>query len=111
MKQELAARQLRVYMYALQKYRSNTANYLPEQELMASAWPWVFGEKCPLPQLAMVLERFDSGNALNPFEYHNFLVILYKFSPEILFAMNYYDDELELPEGLPSPLTVAKGWD
>lgn len=100
-------------MFTLQKYRSNTAvdlASLPE-DVKAGAWPWVYGDKCPLPQLTMVLDRVDDGADLNPFEYHNFLVILYRFSPEILFAMDFYDSDLEMLEELPSVLDLAKGWE
>lgn len=112
MKQELAVRQLRAYMLALQKYRSNIALDLDLPEpFKAEAWPWVFGDKCPLPQLSTVLDRVDNGADLNPFEYHNFMVILYRFSPELLAVIGFNEHELFMPEELPSVLDLANGWD
>ena len=111
MKQETAIEHLRVYMISLQKYRSNIELDLDmPEDFKADAWPWIFGDKCPLPQLSKVLDLVDNGQVLNPLQYHNFMIILYRFYPEILTVMGFYT-QLEMPEELPSVLELANGWE
>lgn len=112
MKKSTAAQHLRTFMAALQKYRSNALDPRSSvglsEDLLATMYPWVFGEKCPLVQLSRVLDRLDREGVLEVQDYYNFRTILYKFMPEII-ACSKIIGQL-LPEDPPS-VTVLSGWD
>lgn len=91
--EEEAITQLRTFMYALQKYRSVAVGKGPRElgmsgELAADVWPWVFGEKCPLPALANILDNVDRGKSLAPMDYYNQMTILTRFMPGIRIITN-----------------------
>ncbi len=113
MKQSEAILHLRRYMLALQKYRSNTALDIPDlsEESKAEMWPWIFGDKCPLPQLVKVVDRTEKGKSLDPHDYYNFMVILYRFTPEIIAAMNIMNIDNPMPDEQPPTGVLVSGWD
>lgn len=117
MKQEEAILQLRVFMLALQKYRSNAMEMAMEPieatpEQAANMFPWIFGKKCPLEALSKTLDAVEQTGALEPMVYYNYMVILDRFLPEIrLFADTFYSGMGKLPKGPPSISFLAIGWD
>lgn len=111
MKQKEALEHLRGYMLALQKYRSTTALDISDltEEMKANGWPWVFGEKCPLSALSKIVGDVDDGEKLDPMNYYNMMFILYRFSPEILIAMDFLG--VHMPDEQPPVSIVAEGWE
>lgn len=117
MKQSEATQHLREMMWGLQKYRSITTETLSSgtgdiclsEELAARMWPWVFGEKCPLPALAKILDDVDNGKDLAPADYYNMMTILYRFMPEVAIAASLREG-CSLPKGQPG-ISVLLGWE
>lgn len=118
MKMSEAVQHLREMLWALQKYRSITMEtlgpgtgdlYLSE-EFAAEMWPWVFGEKCPLPALSKILDDVDSGNDLVPHDYYNMMTILERFMPEVKLAAVAIRGGATIPEGPPN-VNILAGWD
>ena len=108
--EKVAVAQLRAYMVGLQKYRSIFAEEFG-LEAGARMWPWVFGDKCPLPALSKILQRAEDGYGLAPMDYYNQLTILCRFMPEVLVFVNaslILADMPMLPEE--APLSILRGW-
>ena len=133
MKEKDAIRHLREFMLALQRYRSivmemvgpDTAltgtGLLGEtvkglslsEETAAELWPWVFGDKCPLPTLVKILDNVDDGGTLSPHDYFNQMFILDRFTPEIKAATNMRLIQAHIPpipEG-PADVDILGGWE
>ena len=125
MKQEEALEHLREMTWALQRYRSiametlgpNTGElYISKkpatqtlhlsEKLAAEMWPWIFGEKCPLP---ILVKMVDSGEVA-PADYYNMMFILDRFIPEVKAAAMVWRGAHTIPEGLPS-MSILKGWE
>jgi len=120
MKQTEAIKHLRAFMIALQRYRSVTMEQLGpgtgelhlSEKLAAEMWPWVFGDKCPLPTLSKLLANIDSGKPLVPMDYYNMMVVLDRFIPEVKVAVN-----IQLGQGGHKPIPqgvskdILKGWE
>jgi len=107
--EENAKRQLSAYMTALQKYRSVTAEEIGiPKKLAEEMWPWVFGDKCPLPVLAKILNHTE----LVPMDYYNQLIILCRFMPEIRVATNISLAGTDIPS-IPeeAPEDILGGWE
>ena len=120
MKQEEALKHLREMIWALQRYRSITMETLgPEtsdfeeptaelhfsEKLAAEMWPWVFGDKCPLP----VLVKMVNSGKVAPNDYYNMMYILDRFIPEVkLFAL-VQRGAPTIPEG-PPDISIFGGW-
>lgn len=67
-------------MRAYQRYRSTSMDLgVGEAFFAKSMWPWVFGDKCPLPAIAKMLGR----EKIVPQEFYNIMFILEKFTPEV----------------------------
>lgn len=113
MKKSVAANHLRVYMIGLQKYRSNTAEAIPDltDEMKAKNWPWVFGDRCPIPSLQKILDHYDKTDELAPMDYYNIRTIMYRFTPEVVTAANLLAGELVLPLDPPTARLIVCGWD
>ena len=108
MKQSEAEQNLRIFMLALQRYRDIGLETLGEdRDLAASLWPWVWGDKCPLPILAKILDGAETSGTLAPMDYYNMTIVLTRFMPEVLVAANLLRLQLDLPEitqaELPAP--------
>jgi hypothetical protein len=71
-------------------------------------WPWIFGDKCPLPALVKMLDGVEHGEPLAPGTYHNMITVLVQFMPEILPTAALLG--IELPTEPPS-LDIFRGWD
>ena len=133
MKEKDAIRHLREFMLALQRYRSivmetvgpDTAltgtGLLGESveglslsaEFAAEMWPWVFGDKCPLPVLVKILDSIDDGGTLVPLDYYNQMFILDRFMPEVKMATNMRLIQAHIspiPDG-PAGVDILSGWD
>ena len=121
MKQSEAIAHLRVFMLALQRYRSIVMEQLGgskdglhlSEKMAAEMWPWVFGEKCPLPMLSKILNDVAGGKQLVPLDYYNMMFILDRFTPEIKAVTNSRLIQARvdvIPEGPPS-LTTLNGWE
>lgn len=119
MKQSEAVQHLIEMMWGLQRYRSITMETLGpgtgelhlSQKLAGEMWPWVFGEKCPLPALAKILDNVDSGRGLAPMDYYNMMTILDRFMPEVrLGVVVARGTDSTLPQG-PPDVSVMMGWD
>jgi len=72
-------------------------------------WPWVFGEKCPLPILAKIIDDAESSGELAPMDYYNMMIILDRFMPEVKLAALTWRGTATLPEGPPS-IDILSGW-
>jgi len=96
-------------MLTLQKYRANIREIggFPDSFLAAN-WPWVFGEKCPLPTLSRLLDRVERGERLAPGDYYNMMTVLFQFMLEIVPLGVMLG--IELPTQPPS-IDVFRGWD
>jgi hypothetical protein len=130
MKQSEAVQHLREMMWGLQKYRSITMETLGSkppgphsisdpracelhlsEKLAGEMFPWVFGEKCPLPVLSKILDDVDSGGDLAPGDYYNMMVILDRFMPEVrLSVVVARGTDSTLPQG-PPDVSIMMGWD
>jgi len=112
MKKSVAVQHLKTFMVTLQKHHSNVQDPIRGPglsiEFLAEIYPWVFGEKCPLPQLQNVLDRYDSTGELSPQDYYNLMTILDKFMYEIKAAAALLGGNL--PEDGPR-VDVLMGWD
>jgi len=116
MKQSEAIRNLRMFMLALQRYRGITAETLGpgsgelhlSEKMAAEMWPWVFGDKCPLPILSKVLDACDAGKELAPYNYYNLMVVLHRFMPEVKVAVSINNQEF--PDEMP-PISIMAGWE
>ena len=113
MTEEQALEHLTLMMITLQKYRSTTAIELGglTDEMAASSWPWVFGDKCPLPQLVKVLDQ----ESVEPQQYYNFMYIAHHFMPEIVLASIMIGRaDTKTPTGLPDMPEISllvHGWE
>jgi len=106
--------------YALQRYRATANEQMAGhgetwEKVSQETWPWVFGDKCPLPMLVKLLDDIEIGRReLEPHGYYNFRFILWRFTPEILAATNVVlgqrDQEL-IPEFDPPSVELYMGWD
>lgn len=85
MKKEEAAQDLRHMMIAIQKYRANIAELWGGQfdDVLANQWPWIFGDRCPLPAISKILNTYDKDGTLSPVDYYNMMVVLHRFMPEV----------------------------
>jgi hypothetical protein len=111
-KESEAVEHLRAFTFGLMKYRSVTKAEIDDEELLAETWPWVFGNKCPLPALSVLLDFVENGKSLSPTDYYNMMTVLYRFMPEVKLYVDVYliDQGKEpLPEELPS--RALSGWD
>lgn len=110
MKQSEAEQNLRLFMRALQRYRDTALGGMGvSEELAGQVWPWVFGEKCPLPTLAKVLGNAEASGKLAPMDYYNMMIVLTRFMPEVLAGVNIMRLQLDLPEITEAPLPAP--WD
>ena len=110
MKQEDAVRDLRMFMAGLQKTRSVLRETLStDLSTLEGAFPWLFGDKCPLEPLSKVLDAVESGGTLEPQAYYNLMFILFHFMPEIHggLLLMYPDFRQEAP----SFRIIAEGWE
>ena len=91
MKKEEAAQDLRHMMISIQKYRANIAELWGGQfdDTLAEQWPWIWGDRCPLPALSKILDTYDRDGTLTPADYFNMMTVLHRFMPEVMpvFAM------------------------
>ena len=133
MKEKDAIRHLREFMLALQRYRSivmetvgpdtaltgaglmgeNIEGLSLSKELAAEMWPWVFGDKCPLPVLVKILDNIDDGGTLAPMDYYNQMFILDRFMPEVKVATNMRLIQAHIPpipEGS-TDINILRGWE
>jgi len=133
MKERDAIIHLREFMLGLQRYRSivmetvgaDTAltgtGLLGESvdglglstEFAAEMWPWVFGDKCPLPALVKILDSVDGGETLAPLDYYNQMFILDRFIPEVKAVTNIRLEQARIspiPEG-PADISILSGWE
>jgi hypothetical protein len=80
MTQSEAREILQKAMRAFQRYRSTSMELgVGEAFFAKSMWPWVYGDKCPLPAIVKMLDR----EKIVPQEFYNIMFILYKFTPEV----------------------------
>lgn len=113
MEQEKALKHLREMIWALQRYRSiametlgpGTGELHLSEKLAAEMWPWVFGEKCPLPVLVKMV---DSGK-VTPADYYNMMFILHRFMPEVKLASTVQRGTHTIPKG-PPDTNILRGW-
>ena len=106
MKHNDAVECIRRFAWTLQKYRSNAAEMGVGDDVLASINPWIFGDKCPLSALFLVLDRVNDGGEMTPMEYYNFLFVGHRFMSEVaVIGMGMRP----LPE--PDTKIIAKGWD
>lgn len=127
MKQEDAVQHLRTIMFVLQKFRSNSRDpilgiIVPDdtpglqvtESLAAETWPWVFGDKCPLPALMQILDAVNRTQSLAPMDYYNQMIILDRFMPEVKAAAGWFEvnrtAEQHIPDG-PPDVSIFAGWD
>jgi hypothetical protein len=105
-------------MFALQKFRSVgmeeliSAGHRREvvESLLADLEPWIFGNKCPLPVPARVLDAVDGGKQVDPLFFYNMVFIARVLEPSLGFACGIFGLEEEpLPE-LPEAHWL-KGWE
>lgn len=120
MKEQEAISHLRSYMFWLQKYRSvGKENFGPSSgELcflegsMEKIWPWVWGDKCPLPSLVKVLDNVDNGNPLAPLDYYNLMFILLRFIPELAIVIRAMEGRYStFPEDFIEIQDILGGWE
>lgn len=113
MKQSEAIQHLHEFTWALQRYRSITMETLGpgtgdlhlSEEFAGEMWPWVFGEKCPLPILSKMLD--DPA----PLDYYNMMYILRQFMPEILLVIQTWrGPNSTFPQEMPD-VNVCLGWE
>lgn len=87
---------LNVFIFGLQKYRSNAKEaYMKEEgehsilgltnKQMGDLWPWVFGDKCPLPLLQRIVDR----GSVTGQEFYNAMFILFRFMPEVKTSIEH----------------------
>lgn len=123
MKKEEAIGHLREFVWALQRYRSivmETLGLDPDypseeqlcltEELAAEMWPWVFGEKCPLPVLAKIVDDAETSGELAPMDYYNMMTILHRFMPEVKVGIRAWRGTWTIPEG-PPEVSILSGWE
>ena len=120
MKEQEAVAHLRTYMYYLQKYRSfgketfgpGSGELCFPEGSMERIWPWVWGEKCPLPALIKVLDNVDNGNPLAPLDYYNLMFILLRFTPELMIIIRMKEGKYStFPEDFPEIQDILGGWE
>ena len=80
------------------------------EKLAAEIWPWVFGEKCPLPALAKIIDDAETSGVLTPMDYYNMMVIFERFMPEIKAALGAWRGTYSVPEG-PPDIEIMRGWE
>ena len=112
MKQQDAILHLTCLMHALQRYRSVGAE-MGLESVGPDLWPWVFGDRCPLPALQKVLDRADTTGLLVPMDYYNLMIAFTHFCPEVIVVAN----TSVMPEGAapialepPAAAEILHGW-
>ena len=136
MKKSVAIQHLRTLMSMVQRARANAhdpllgfldpddASYTDKsgnprlvfkESLAAKIMPWVFGDRCILPALATILDRYDKDTTLAPMDYYNMMYILDKFIPTFKAFTYLFDgelpDEKRIPMNSPSIHQILVGWD
>lgn len=119
MTEQEAVQHLREMMWALQRYRSITMETLGpgtgelhlSKKFAGELWPWVFGEKCPLPVLAKMIDDVEAGGSLALMDYYNMMTILDRFMPEVrMAAVVARGTDSTLPQG-PPDVSILRGWE
>ena len=111
MRDSEALDQLRLYLWTLQKYRSATAEELPSisDKMKASINNWIFGEKAEV--LLITLSDVIDRGSVEPMQYYNLRMILWNFTPEIIYVAGTLDKtDVELPEDPPDIHLALDGW-
>jgi len=107
MKHSEAVKHLTAMMVAVQKARSVIKEESDlSDEALAEMFPWIMGDKCPLPTLVKILDSVDGGKKIEPIVYFNLMVALYRFMSPVRFLAGD-----SLPVELPAPETYLGGWD
>jgi hypothetical protein len=97
MLQAEALSHLENFRMALQKVRSNCAEstgYPLNDHALGQAFPWLFGNYCPLPALEKVQDR----GSCTAEEFYNFMVVAERFMPEVSAAVH-----ITTGQALPKP--------
>ena len=123
MKKSDAAEHLNVVVISLQRYRGigkellgpGSAELSFGEGRMEELWPWIWGEKCPLPSIIRALDRYEDSGYLEAIAYHNFMVLLFMKMPEIvLYCQASQGWRLsagnKFPLGVPRIGEVMEGW-
>jgi hypothetical protein len=108
MKQSEAVKHLRNMRSALKKYRTDVKEAGLPNAYLAQVVPWAFGDRCPLPALDRFIKEAEDGKGLAPGDYHNMMIILDRFLPQLRGMAAILD--LDLPDGMPS-MDLFKGWE
>ena len=110
MDQQRARKLLETELHCIQRERSILVEQGLDPTALAFMFPWVHGDKCPIPSLAKVLER----DSIQGSDLYNLLTIAYTFAPDIWVAMEIELDEtfeppdpkwiteMRVPEGIPN---------
>lgn len=124
MKRSEAAAHLGVIVLAIQRYRGigkevfgpGSAELAFKEGDMERLWPWIWGEKCPLPLIVRVLDHYQDSGELAFMDYFNFMFLLFTNMYVVATAcITIYARQLppgmEFPKDVLSLSDVMKGWD
>lgn len=112
-KKETLVEWLRILLHSWQRYRAGSAEMigLGEGRMEKEMWPWVFGDKCPVPAIARILGKYEDTGELDNMEVYNILFIAYHFAPEIVVTSEISCNLVGLdglPEELPSVSEILR---
>ena len=124
MKKSKAAEHLNVVVRSLQRYRGfgkdilgpGSAEICFTDEHMAETWPWIWGDKCPLPSIVRILDHYEASGELAAPDYYNFMVVLFRRMPEIALGCQlpqgpWLSEHNNFPQDIPSLADVFEGWE
>lgn len=108
MNHEQAVAHLRAMLRALQKRRSLAAELDYPVEVLEHLNPWIYGDKCPIPALAKLIDRAENGGRIRPLDFFNMVAIATTLEPSIGFLCRTNGDP-DFPER-PDPHWLKSGW-
>lgn len=111
MKESEALDNVRLMVFALQKFRSVTVEEIPDltQKIKEDLMPWVYGPQCPLEAMTKVID----GGQMEPQTYYNFTYIMDKWMQPVHVATMFYTEDHEPVPGIEDIGIgfIGAGWD
>ncbi len=107
-----AIKMLNIMTATIQKMRSITRESDIDDETAELLMPWIFGKKCPLSALIMLVNKAQTMGELSTGDFFNMMAIVYRLQPEIaVFASLFVTQDTEpFPTEEPDYTQYLRGW-
>lgn len=115
MKKAIAVQHLRTIMLILQRFRETVQrDFEVKPEDMHSLNEWIYGDKCLIPAIAGILDRYETTGTLAPLDYYNIRFAIWRFCPEAVMGSGivdaYLPKEGQYPQDAPE-VSILKGFE